>query len=381
VRRRADIKVTLLGASGGEVTGSAYLLQTARSSVLIDCGLFQGSKKLENSNQLPSQEKMRKLDAVVLTHAHLDHTGRLPLLTRFGYTGPIHATPATIELTDLILRDSAYLQSEEAKRQNRRRAEAGQPPIEPLYTQKQVDQLRPLYKQMRYDRPTNVTSDVTVRAVEAGHILGSASLEVTVNDNGRSKVLVFSGDLGPRGAPLHRDPVPFKRADVVFLESTYGDRDHPSPARSSCSTCWPARSSERRSNRSPSISIVPWRFVRPRFTARTRSCSTKRPSPCAKPATWSNSCARRECVRKLPNHWQSPRRPHHTSCWQARACAQEAASCITCRTTCRIQRRSSSWWDISRAAPWDGPWLTVQSLFVSRGELSRFAPERISSAG
>ena len=224
------MKVTLLGASGGEVTGSAYLLQTARSSVLIDCGLFQGSKKLENSNRLPSQEKMRKLDAVVLTHAHLDHTGRLPLLTRFGYTGPIHATPATIELTDLILRDSAYLQAEDAKRQNRRRAEAGQPPIEPLYTQKQVDQLRPLFKHMRYDRPTNVTADVTVRAVEAGHILGSASLEVTVNDTGHSKVLVFSGDLGPRGAPLHRDPVPFKRADVVFLESTYGDRDHPSLA-------------------------------------------------------------------------------------------------------------------------------------------------------
>ena len=138
------MKVTLLGASGGEVTGSAYLLQTAQSSVLIDCGLFQGSKKLENSNRLPTSERLRQLDAVVLTHAHLDHTGRLPLLTRFEYRGPIHATPATIELTDLILRDSAYLQSEDAKRQNRRRADSGQPPIEPLYTQKQVDQLRPL---------------------------------------------------------------------------------------------------------------------------------------------------------------------------------------------------------------------------------------------
>jgi metallo-beta-lactamase family protein len=205
-------------------------LQTARSNVLIDCGLFQGSKKLENSNRLPTSERLRQLDAVVLTHAHLDHTGRLPLLTRFGYTGPIHATPATIELTDLILRDSAYLQLEDAKRQNRRRAEAGQPPIEPLYTQRQVDQLRSLFRPMRYDRPTSVTEDVSVRAVEAGHILGSASLEITVSENGRSKVVVFSGDLGPRGAPLHRDPVPFKQADVVFLESTYGDRDHPSLA-------------------------------------------------------------------------------------------------------------------------------------------------------
>jgi metallo-beta-lactamase family protein len=223
------MKVTLLGASGGEVTGSAYLLQTDRSNVLIDCGLFQGSKKLENSNRLPSAQALRQLDAVVLTHAHLDHTGRLPLLTRFGYKGPIYATPATVELTDLILRDSAYLQMEDAKRQNRRRAE-GKPAIEPLYTQRQVDQLRPLFKQMRYDRATNVTEDISVRAVEAGHILGSASLELTIGENGRKKVVVFSGDLGPRGAPLHRDPVPFKHADVVFLESTYGDRDHPSLA-------------------------------------------------------------------------------------------------------------------------------------------------------
>ena len=222
------MKVTLLGASGGEVTGSAYLLQTARASVLIDCGLFQGAKRLENSNRLPNRELLRQLDAVVLTHAHLDHTGRLPLLTRFGYKGPIYATPATIELTDLVLRDSAYLQLEDARRQNQLRAESGEPPIEPLYTQRDVDRLRPLFKPMRYVQATKVAADVSVRAVEAGHILGSASLEVTVEEGSGRKVLVFSGDLGPRGAPLHRDPVPFKHADAVFLESTYGDRDHPS---------------------------------------------------------------------------------------------------------------------------------------------------------
>jgi metallo-beta-lactamase family protein len=221
------MKITLLGAAGGEVTGSAYLLQTATANVLIDCGLFQGSKKLENSNRLPTAAKMRQLDAVVLTHAHLDHTGRLPLLTRFGYQGPIYATPATMSLTDLILRDSAYLQMEDAKRQNRRRAEAGQAPIEPLYTRREVDQIQPLFRAMPYDRPTTVAPSVSVRAVEAGHILGSASLEVTVDEDGRKKVVVFSGDLGPRGAPLHRDPVPFKRADLVFMESTYGDKDHP----------------------------------------------------------------------------------------------------------------------------------------------------------
>jgi metallo-beta-lactamase family protein len=219
--------IKLLGAAGGEVTGSAYLLQTSDANVLIDCGMFQGAKKLENSNHLPSTGAMQALDAVVLTHAHLDHTGRLPLLTRFGYAGPIFATPATIELTDLILRDAAYLQLEDTKRQNRRRAEMGKPPLEPLYTARQVDDLRPLFKRLRYDHATEVAPGIVVRAVEAGHILGSASLEVTVTEGGHRKVLVFSGDLGPRGAPLHRDPVPFKRADLVFLESTYGDRDHP----------------------------------------------------------------------------------------------------------------------------------------------------------
>jgi metallo-beta-lactamase family protein len=124
------MKITLLGAAGGEVTGSAYLLQTRDANVMIDCGLFQGAKKLENSNRLPTAARVQQLHAVVLTHSHLDHTGRLPLLTRFGYRGPIYATPATIRLTDLILQDSAYLQMEDAKRQNRRRAEAGQEPIE-----------------------------------------------------------------------------------------------------------------------------------------------------------------------------------------------------------------------------------------------------------
>jgi metallo-beta-lactamase family protein len=220
------MQITLLGASGGEVTGSAYLLQTQDANVMIDCGLFQGRQGIENHNRLPARARVKELDAVVLTHAHLDHTGRLPLLTRFGYRGPIFATPATIDLTDLILRDAARLQAEDVKRQNRRRAEQGKPPLEPLYTAREIESLRPLFRRMRYDTPTTVAHGITVRAVEAGHVLGSASLEVTVEEKGKTTVIVFSGDLGPRGAPLHRDPTPFKRADVVFLESTYGDRDH-----------------------------------------------------------------------------------------------------------------------------------------------------------
>jgi metallo-beta-lactamase family protein len=220
------MRVTLLGAAGGEVTGSCYVLQTDRANVMIDCGLFQGAHKLENYNRLPKRGPLQKLDAVVLTHCHLDHVGRLPLLTRFGYKGPIYATPATIDLADLILRDSARLQMEDVNRQNRRRAESGKPPLEPLYSSRQVEQLRPLFRRMRYDHPTQVADGITVRAVEAGHVLGSASLEVTVEEKGSKKVIIFSGDLGPRGAPLHRDPTPFKHADVVFMEATYGDRNH-----------------------------------------------------------------------------------------------------------------------------------------------------------
>lgn len=139
------MKITMLGAAGGEVTGSCYVLQTERANVMIDCGLFQGARKIENYNRLPRRGPLQTLDAVVLTHAHLDHTGRLPLLTRFGYQGPIYATPATIDLTGLILRDSARLQAEDVKRQNRLRSGDGKAPLEPLYSASQVDQLRPFF--------------------------------------------------------------------------------------------------------------------------------------------------------------------------------------------------------------------------------------------
>jgi metallo-beta-lactamase family protein len=222
------MKITVHGAGGGEVTGSAYLLQTGEANVLVDLGLFQGARKVENYNRLPKKGAFAKLNAVVLTHAHLDHTGRLPLLTRAGYNGPIYATPATIDFADLILRDSAHLQQSDVERQNRRRQRQGQPLLEPLYEQQDVDKLRPLFQTLGYDQPTTVAPGISVRAVEAGHMLGSVSLELTVAEEGKNKIVIFSGDLGPRGAPLHRDPIPFKHADFVFMESTYGDRDHQS---------------------------------------------------------------------------------------------------------------------------------------------------------
>jgi metallo-beta-lactamase family protein len=220
------MKITVHGAAGGDVTGSAYMLQTRGANILVDFGLFQGARKAENYNRIPKKGAFERLNAVVLTHAHLDHTGRLPLLTRAGYTGPIYATPATIDFAELILKDSAHLQKSDVERQNRRRTRMGQPLLDPLYEQEDVEHLRPLYKKLGYDKPTPVAPGVTVRAVEAGHMLGSVSLELTVEDEGQKKVVIFSGDLGPRGAPLHRDYIPFERADFVFMESTYGDRDH-----------------------------------------------------------------------------------------------------------------------------------------------------------
>jgi metallo-beta-lactamase family protein len=220
------MKITVHGAGGGEVTGSAYRVETRDANVLVDCGLFQGTRKIENYNRIPKRGAFEKLDAVVLTHAHLDHTGRLPLLTRAGYRGPIYATPATIDFADLILRDSAHLQVADVERQNRRRQRMGQPLLDPLYEQHDVDGLRPLFKKLGYDRATPLAPGITVRAIEAGHMLGSVSLELTIEDEGTTKTVIFSGDLGPRGAPLHRDYVPFQKADFVFMESTYGDRDH-----------------------------------------------------------------------------------------------------------------------------------------------------------
>ncbi|HEY7088237.1 MAG TPA: MBL fold metallo-hydrolase, partial [Tepidisphaeraceae bacterium] len=182
----------------------------------------------ENFNRIPKKGGLGNLHAVLLTHAHLDHTGRLPLLTKAEYSGPIYATPATFDLADLIMRDCAHLHAADVQRENRRRSEKGQQWLEVLFNDKDVAKLRPLYKRVRYDTPTEVAPGVVARWVEAGHIFGSASIELTIEEDGRRRIVVFSGDIGPRGAPLHKDPIPFKHADVVFMESTYGDRNHKS---------------------------------------------------------------------------------------------------------------------------------------------------------
>src|SRR5215204_2250415 len=219
------MKIYFHGATG-DVTGSAYHVVTEHASVLVDCGLFQGRKAERAKNRRGDKLEGGSLDAVVLTHGHLDHVGRLPLLTKMGYDGPIYATPATIDLATLILRDSVALQKSDLGRENRKRARDGQEPLEPLFEESDVRRLKPLTKPIAYNQTVEIAPGISVRMVDAGHVIGSASIEMTVEESRKKKVVVFSGDLGPRGAPLLCDPTPFERADVVIMESTYGDRDH-----------------------------------------------------------------------------------------------------------------------------------------------------------
>lgn len=219
------MRITLLGAAGGEVTGSSYLVETSRAKILVDCGLFQG-QGADARNHAPFPEAIHSLAAVVLTHAHLDHTGRLPLLARAGFAGPVFATPATVDMAALILRDAAKIQAQDAERHNRARQRAGEPPFVPLYSLADAEQIIGQLRPAPYNESVAVAPGIQVRFVEAGHMLGSASLQLLVEDGGVRRTVVFSGDLGPKSAPILREFEPFTQADLVFLESTYGDHDH-----------------------------------------------------------------------------------------------------------------------------------------------------------
>src|SRR5262245_21853134 len=212
--------------AAGDVTGAAFQLTTKDASILVDCGLYQGGRASTEKNRKVPKLARGHLDAVLLTHAHLDHIGRLPFLTKKGYKGPIYGTKPTFELGTVIMRDSVRLHASDLKRQNERREREGLEPLEPLYTEQDVRKLKPLLRSVRYGQRVPVAPGITARFVDAGHILGSASIELSVQENGTTRTVVFSGDLGPRDAPILKDPELFERADVVVMESTYGDRDH-----------------------------------------------------------------------------------------------------------------------------------------------------------
>lgn len=226
------IKLGFFGAAG-EVTGSCYLVETERALVMVDFGMHQGELVADEHNRRLPPIDPAKLNAVVLTHGHLDHCGRLPMLLSGGYGGKIYSTPASIELTEIVLEDSAKLQEADSERDLRRAASEGRKPSPPLYSASDVQRLLPHFAGVPYDRTTEIAPGISVRFIDAGHILGAASVLMTIEHgatNGnrqpeRTRIL-FSGDIGVSGSPILRDPATISDADVVILESTYGDRDH-----------------------------------------------------------------------------------------------------------------------------------------------------------
>ncbi|QOL25964.1 MBL fold metallo-hydrolase [Thalassotalea sp. LPB0316] len=219
--------LTFYGAIEG-VTGSNYLLEVGNSKIVLDCGLFQGRREEEAKNHEPFPYSPQDIDAVIVSHAHLDHSGRLPVLTKQGYGGPIYMTSPTLELIAVLLKDAASLQERDVEWENKRRKRAGKKLLEPIYTEDDVEETLYQCEGINYHQTLKVTPEVCVKFLEAGHILGSSILEITISEHGKQKTLVFSGDLGNSQAALLRDPDIVERADIVLLESTYGDREHKS---------------------------------------------------------------------------------------------------------------------------------------------------------
>jgi metallo-beta-lactamase family protein len=222
--------IRFLGAAG-TVTGSRYLLDTGRARILVDAGLFQGAKPLRERNWAPWPVPPGSIDAAVLTHAHVDHTGALPLLVREGFRGTIHCTAATRDLLGLLLPDSGRLQEEEARFANKKGSSKHAPNARPLYSEADAVAVLPRLSPVPYRTPRAVAPGVTVAFHRAGHILGSASVEVTVEGSPPLRLL-FSGDLGRYDAPILPDPDPGEPVDALLVESTYGGKRHPegSPA-------------------------------------------------------------------------------------------------------------------------------------------------------
>jgi len=209
-----------------QVTGSCHLLKTPHSTLLLDCGMNQGSAKADEQNSQPFPFEPKDIDAVVLSHAHIDHSGLLPKLVKQGFRGPVYSTPATHDLIELMLKDSAHLAQKDVEWENKHRKRAGKETIEPLYDMDDVETLLEQREPVEYGATIPITKDVDIRFLEAGHILGSAIVEVTITEKKRTRTLVFSGDLGNDNQALLKDPELLESADALLLESTYGDRLH-----------------------------------------------------------------------------------------------------------------------------------------------------------
>lgn len=219
-------ELTFHGAAGC-VTGFCARLKTATATVLIDCGLFQGPKTLKALNYQPFPFEPGEVDAVLLTHAHIDHSGQLPKLTKAGFVGPIYATPGTVALCEIMLADCAHIQESEVEHLNRRNERRGVPPVEPIYTVRDAARAMRQFQTIELEEWTEVAPGVRARWWNAGHILGSASIEVEVEEKDGPMRLLFSGDLGPGGRDFLKDPEAPSNIDHLIVESTYGGTERP----------------------------------------------------------------------------------------------------------------------------------------------------------
>ncbi|HEY3516410.1 MAG TPA: MBL fold metallo-hydrolase, partial [Gammaproteobacteria bacterium] len=217
------MELSFLGAARS-VTGSCHLLRVGGRSVLLDCGQIQGSRLDEQLNRVPLP--VGHVDAVVLSHAHIDHSGRLPLLRKQGFVGPIFTHRATAELCAIMLRDAAFLHEKDADWENKKRRRKGLSPVAPLYTRDDARAVLGQFVELDYNVKQQILPGVDVTLRNAGHILGAAIVELALRENGTDFRLVFSGDLGYKDAPLMKPPTPIEQADLVLMESTYGNRNH-----------------------------------------------------------------------------------------------------------------------------------------------------------
>jgi metallo-beta-lactamase family protein len=219
------IELQVLGAAG-EVTGSCHLVTVGDKKILLDCGLIQGRPQDEQRNKSPFPFDPKTIDAVVLSHAHIDHSGRLPMLVKAGFNGPIYTHRASRDLCRIMLKDSAFLNEKDIEWENRKRLRKGLKPVEALYTVADARLAMTRFKGLVYDKKVRILPNATLRLKDAGHILGSSIVELWLEDAGQVRKLVFSGDIGRPGMPILRDPAFVREADLVIMESTYGDRLH-----------------------------------------------------------------------------------------------------------------------------------------------------------
>jgi metallo-beta-lactamase family protein len=220
------MKITFLGAAR-EVTGSCYMIETRSARFLVDCGMLQGGREASERNRKPFGFDPRGIDFVLLTHAHIDHSGLLPKLVRDGFKGPIHTTAASTDLLGVMLPDSGHIQEFEAERARRQQKTARDGPVpEPIYTVQDAEDCLRQVSSVAYDSWLSPHAGVRCRFRDAGHILGSAIIEIELTEHGKTTTVVCSGDLGQPGRPILRDPTLIEHADVLLIESTYGDRAH-----------------------------------------------------------------------------------------------------------------------------------------------------------